>query len=54
MKKQTLIKEINIMILTENAMTGNISVTTYIIITVIAVVVIAAAVILGIISKKKK
>ena len=43
-----------IMLLTESAVTGNVSATVYMIVFIIAAVVIIAAVIIGIIAKKKK
>ena len=43
-----------IMLLTESAVTGNVSANVYMIVFIIAAVVIIAAVIIGIIAKKKK
>ena len=46
-------KEINMTVLTESALTGNIPTAVYIIAAAIAAVVIIAAVVMGVISKKK-
>ena len=47
-------RKINMMVVTESAMTGNIPASTYIIAAVIAAVVIIAVIVMGVISKKKK
>ena len=41
-------------VLTENALTGNIPTSAYIIVAAVAAVVIIAAIVMGVISKKKK
>lgn len=47
-------RKINMTVLTESALTGNIPVSAYIIAAVVAAVVIIAVVVMGVISKKKK
>ena len=47
-------KEINMTVLTESALTGNIPASAYIIAAAVAAVVIIAAIVMGVISKKKK
>lgn len=47
-------EKVSMMVLTENAMTGNVSAATYIVIGAAAAVIIIAAIVIGVISKKKK